>query len=52
MFVFLFHELIKPFWFSLWSKHHRHKQTRSESAKADIPEGIYLLKTFLFPWYV
>ena len=46
MFVFLFHELIKAFWFSPWSKHHRHKQTRSESAKADIPEGIYLLKHF------
>jgi len=46
MFVFLFHELIKPFWFSSFSKHHRHKQTRSESEKADIPEGIYLLKHF------
>jgi len=32
---FLFHKIIKYFWFLLWPKHHRHKQTRSEFAKAD-----------------
>jgi len=36
IFVFLFHEFIKQFLFLSCLKQHRHQQTRSESAKADI----------------
>jgi len=54
IFVFLFHKLIKPFWFLSWpNKHHRHKQTRNEFAKADVLYWRNLLcQTFLFLHYV
>ena len=40
IFVFLFHEFIKPIWFLSCPKHHRHKQACSDSAKVDAQTGM------------